>query len=397
MVKTLTTRFVETVKAGDGRSEYRDGQVKGLMLRVAAGGTKTWSVQFVRKSDGRKRRMTIGEYPAYSLDQARTEARDIVAKVSRGEDPTAAVKPRAELFTFDKLADLWLDRYARPSKAPEAVYDDTLLLKKDIRPAIGRMRADEVQKRDVILIADAMVDRGAKTRCNRAISLVRSIFRWGVAEDLVTFDPTAGIKPRTVERPRDRVLSDPEVAVLWTEIDDAPMTRGLQLAIKLALATGQRIGMIEGMAKAELDLLNGNPMWTVPGRRTKNRELTRVPLSPLAVTLIKEAIELSGDREHVFPSPLGDGPITSHAATRAMSRMRDTLSVKDFRIHDLRRTCASGMAALGVNPHTIALVLDHISTTKSSVTSAVYVKYAFDKEKREALELWAGHLVRLTS
>ncbi len=397
MVKTLTARFVETVKATDGRAEFRDGQVKGLILRVAPGGAKSWSVQFVRKSDGRKRRATIGEYPAYSLDQARTEAHAIVAKVSRGEDPTAVVKPRAEFFTFDKLADRWLERYARSSKVAAAVYDDTLMLTKDIRPAIGRMRVEEVQKRDIIDIADAMADRGAKIRCNRAITLVRSIFRWGIAEDLIQHDPTLGIKPRTAERPRDRVLSDTEVATLWRELDAAPMTRGLQLAIKLALVTGQRIGMLEGMTKSELDLSPGAAMWTVPGRRTKNSELTRVPLSGLAVALIDEAIGLSGDSEFVFPSPRGDGPITGHAATRAMSRMRGGLTVQEFRIHDLRRTCASGMAALGVNPHTIALVLDHISTTKSSVTSAVYVKYAFDKEKRDALERWAEHLTRLNN
>ncbi len=397
MVKTLTARFIESVKPTAGRSEYRDDQVIGLMLRVAPGGAKTWSVQFVRKTDGRKRRVTIGTFPAFSLDDARTEARTIVARISRGEDPTADRKPRAEYFTFGKLADIWLERYARPGKVASAVYDDTLLLNKDILPAIGAMKVEEVAKRDVILLADAMLARGAKTRCNRAIALVRSIYRWGIAEDLVALDPTLGIKPRTVERPRERVLSEAEIEIVWKELDTAPMTRGLQLAIKLALVTGQRIGMVEGMAKTELDLTLTNPIWTVPGSRTKNRELTRVPLSPLAIRLIAEAIAIAGDSVYVFPSPVGQGPITGHAATRAMSRTRTHLTVPDFRIHDLRRTCASGMAMLGINPHTIALVLDHISTTKASVTSSVYVKYSFDKEKRHALETWAAYLERVTA
>jgi len=395
MVKTLTTRFVETVRPVDGRAEYRDDQVTGLVLRVAVGGAKTWSVQFVRKSDGRKRRITIGAYPAFSLDEARTEARNIVARISRGEDPAADRRPRAEYCTFDKLADLWLERYARPGKVASAVYENTLLLNKDIRPAIGAMKVEDVAKRDVILLADAMVARGAKTRCNRAISLVRSIYRWGIAEDLVAVDPTLGIKPRTIERPRERVLSDAEIQIVWKELDEAPMTRGLKLAIKLALVTGQRIGMVEGMAKAELDFAPSNPIWTVPGSRTKNRELTRVPLSPLALRLIAEALAMVGKGDYVFPSPVGQGPITGHAATRAMSRSRAHITVSDFRIHDLRRTCATGMARLGVNPHTIALVLDHISTTKASVTSAVYVKYSFDKEKRQALETWAAHLEKI--
>ena len=117
----------------------------------------------------------------------------------------------------------------------------------------------------------------------------------------------------------------------------------------------------------------------------------------LAIKLIAEAIALSGDGAYVFPSRLGGGPITGHAATRAMSRTRSNLTVTNFRIHDLRRTCASGMAALGINPHTIALVLDHISATKASVTNSVYIKYSFDKEKRHALETWAAHLEQLTT
>ncbi|HXV30131.1 MAG TPA: tyrosine-type recombinase/integrase [Sinorhizobium sp.] len=107
------------------------------------------------------------------------------------------------------------------------------------------------------------------------------------------------------------------------------------------------------------------------------------------------AIARSGDSEHVFPSKVADVPITAHAATRAICRARPTLRLDHFRVHDLRRTVATGMASLGVNPHTISLVLDHISVTKGTVTGAVYVKYSFDREKREALERWASHLQRL--
>ncbi len=126
-------------------------------------------------------------------------------------------------------------------------------------------------------------------------------------------------------------------------------------------------------------------MWTQPGGRRKNKQLTRVPLSPLAMSLIGEAIARSGDSQYVFPSPSGTGPITAHAATRALNRARRSWGLDHFRVHDLRRTVATGMASLGTNPHTISLVLDHISVTKGTVTGAVYVKYSFDREKRDAL------------
>ncbi len=100
----------------------------------------------------------------------------------------------------------------------------------------------------------------------------------------------------------------------------------------------------------------------------------------------------SGDSPYVFPSPSGTGPITAHAATRALGRARGSLGLEHFRVHDLRRTVATGMASLGINPHTISLVLDHISVTKGTVTGAVYVKYSFDREKREALSAWTERL-----
>ena len=144
------------------------------------------------------------------------------------------------------------------------------------------------------------------------------------------------------------------------------------------------------MAKAELDLSAAGPMWTQPGSRRKNKQMTRVPLLPLAVALISEAIACSSDSPYVFPSPSGTGAITAHAATRAFARARPELGLDHFRVHDLRRTVATGMASLGINPHTISLVLDHISVTKGTVTGAVYVKYSFDREKREALDRWAA-------
>jgi len=175
------------------------------------------------------------------------------------------------------------------------------------------------------------------------------------------------------------------------------MTKAVATILKLALVTGQRVGEIAGMAESEVELWGTNPVWTQPSRRRKNKEMNRVPLSPLAVKLLGEASSESGNSAFVFPSLSGVNPITAHAATRAISRARPDLGLAHFRVHDLRRTVATGMASLGVNPHTISLVLDHISATKGTVTSAVYVKYSFDREKRGALEKWATHLEGLIS
>jgi integrase len=235
-------------------------------------------------------------------------------------------------------------------------------------PAIGRMKVGEITKRDVICIADHMLERGARVRCNRTLTLMRSIFRWGMAEDLARQDPTFGVRRRTVERPRDRVLTGEEIKTFWTRLPEADMSEELTIILKLALVTGQRIGMISGMAKSELDLSGDSQSWTVRSSRTKNREPVRVPVVGLAVPLIQQAIASSGESGYVFPSARGDEPITSHAATRAMSRWRPKLGISDFRVHDLRRTCATGMARLGIPRFHISLVLDHVSVTHGTIT-----------------------------
>ena len=395
MLKRLNARFVETVKSNGARQEFRDLATRSLELRVSPKGAKTWAVLYRRRSDGLKRRVTIGAYPAFKLDDARTEAKGLLARAAKGEDPALKVQLRREASSFKQLASEWEKRYAGPNKSEQALYDDQLMLGKDILPAIGRMKVEEITKRDVICIADGILERGARVRCNRALALMRSIFRWGMAEDLARQDPTFGVRDRTVERPRDRVLSDDEIKVFWKRLPEAEMSEGVAIILQLALVTGQRVGMVSGMAKTELELDRVAPTWTLRSSRTKNREPVCVPLTEFAAKLIRRGIALSGESDFVFPSPLGDEAITPHAATRAMSRWRKTLKIRDFRVHDLRRTCATGMARLGVPRFHISLVLDHVSVTHGTITGAVYDKYTYDAEKRAALDKWSTHLVEL--
>ena len=219
------------------------------------------------------------------VSEARNQAQEILAAVARREDPAGQVQTRNASLTFAQLATTWVNRHGRPNKVARALYDDQLMLKREIYPAIGPMRADEVSKRDVIGILDSVADRGARVRSNRVFALLRSIYRWGLAEDLIKSDPTQGVRLRTTERPRDRVLTNEEVAIFWHSLDSAPMTTAVATILRLALVTGQRIGEIAGMTPAAIDPSVGNPMWTQAGTRRKNKQITRGPLSPLAVAL----------------------------------------------------------------------------------------------------------------
>ncbi|NJR31439.1 site-specific integrase [bacterium] len=144
-----------------------------------------------------------------------------------------------------------------------------------------------------------------------------------------------------------------------------------------------------------LDLNDTAPMWVVPGERSKNGEPNRVPLSPLAVRIIAEARALAGESAWLFPSPKGGRPMEAHAATKAMDRARPAIGIADIRVHDLRRTAATRMAELGVSPHTVSLVLNHVSVRRGTITGKVYDRYSYDREKREALGAWGARLERI--
>jgi integrase len=92
-----------------------------------------------------------------------------------------------------------------------------------------------------------------------------------------------------------------------------------------------------------------------------------------------------------------DGPIDAHAPTRALARARDSIGLEDFRIHDLRRTAATRMAELGISPHTISMILNHVSARQGTITNRVYVQYSYDFEKREALLAWSIRLDSIIS
>jgi integrase len=428
----LTNAFIKGTKCPNGQKliEYRDTEVRGLELRVSVKGSKSWRLHYTRRSDGKRRVVGLGSYPALPLKEARTRAKGLQSEVESAEtraDPAAKAQAVRQAQTFAEVSAEWFERHGIPNKSPRTLRDDRSMMDRYILPHIGAMKAVEVTKRDVIRLLDAVaaapdarvLDGGAGRkmthRPNRVFELVRSIFRWAVGRDLLKVDPTWGLQPPIKkEEERERNLSVEEIAQFWAALDrtplerrtvrgkprgvrvvgegDVPLTRMTALAMKLALVTGQRISEVTGIELKEIDFNPSAPVWTVPGKRTKNRKPNRVALSPLALFVIAQAKELAGESAWLFPSPTNEGPIGPHAATKALDRARSSIGLEDFRIHDLRRTAATRMAELGISPHTISLILNHASARKGSVTSKVYVQYSYDREKRGALEAWGTKL-----
>ena len=413
MQKRITSaRQVETLRSGDSRQELRDGEVKGLILRITPAGDKSWSVLYSRQSDGKKRRITIGPYPAVTLEMARREALAILANIARGEDPAGEKQAkRAEqidTLTFNVLADKWLEKHARTKLNPRAVVEYERSIRNDLRPAIGTMAADAVTKRDLILkVRDKIAARGALVHADHAISMASRIYAWAVDEEYVDMNPAYKI-PKAAAGPsvRDRVLTDAEVRAFWVGLDRAPIGLPMQFLLRIILLTGQRRTEVAGMRRDELNL--DTALWTLPGNRivkgklahgrTKNGREHAVPLSGGAMTLIREAIALSGESEFVFPSPRDDarvGHIHGEAVSKAMRRLRATiLEAEDITAHDLRRTLRTFLGEHDVPDEVADRVLNH---TRPGVGNQHYNHARMQPQVRNALDKWATHVERLVA
>jgi integrase len=398
--KKFTVRWIEVVRV-ETRTDFTDPDVKGLALRVTPNGSKSWAYTYRRKSDGRKRRVTLGEFPAISLYQARAKASGHRAAIAEGADPASEKIAQKKVEAVDQLLDRYLTDYA-PAESKWTA-EVRRIFKKDVRPAIGSHKITAVTKADILAILNAVKDRGAGVTSNRTLAALRKAFNWAISEGYLQASPVQGIGQRVKEQSRSRTLSEPEIRAFWTGLDNAKMAAGTKLALRIALVTGQRIGEVCGALKSEIDMKKA--AWLIPARRVKNRRDHSIPLSPIAIELFREAVEMSGDSPFLFPSRPRSSSVrrqqhlASHGVGHAMRGALKELGLakNPATPHDLRRTVASHLAAMGIGENVVARVLNHASEIGKTITGAVYIRHSFATEKRHALDAWARELERITT
>jgi integrase len=389
MKRRLTSAYVTSVKATNNkRLEIIDGKEAGLILRVSPSGAKTWAFVYRRKSDGKRRRYTIGNVIDISLHEARDTVIDLRKAVKDGGDPAGTVADKRTAITFSLFADEYIERYCKVHKRSWAA--DRQSFDRDAIPVIGHMKVSEVGKGDVLKILDNIEKRGATVLADRTFALLRHAFSWAFERDYVTISPCVKIRRKIASNPRGRVLDQEEIRRFWANLEKAPMEWGSKQILRLCLVTATRVGEVTGAATNEIDLFNKT--WEIPSERSKNKRIHRVPLSPLALKLFSEAVQHSKSDSCVFPGKGTDEAQSRHAVTRAMNRALPDLQLENVTPHDLRRTAATNMGALGIRRFDIDQVLNHVTATQSSVTGQVYDKYDYEAEKRHALEAWAIRL-----
>jgi integrase len=324
-----TDREVRNAKPRGKRAEYRIKGAPGLVLRVTSNGTKTWVFRYVSPSSGRQTKLSLGSYPALGLSAAKDRAQRLAIEVRDGHDPAAQRRADKAAGTFAELAaDYMRDRKLRNDRSGRGsdwTKEVQRLLDRDILPVIGQHKAKAITRRQVADVVEIVAERGSFAIADKVLGVVRAIYRWAVETGHLDIDPTFGLKKRHAGQPRKRVLSDQELRTLWRSIESSDMTLMTKDILRLEVLLGLRVKEIAGAAKNEIDLVN--QVWILPGgRRTKSGREHRVPLPPVASSILEGAIKRAGDSYWVFPSDTGSGSIKQKSVMRALLRLRKRLA-----------------------------------------------------------------------
>lgn len=412
MAKTLTAKFIDNVKPDASRREIPDGGMPGLYLVVQPSGAMSWAVRY--RHDGRPRKLTIGAYPAFSLADARKDASAVLRAVSEGRDPTEEKKQEAAKRSdtsnrVDEVLNTFISRYVKPNNRASTARETERFIDNEVRVRWGSRNILSISKRDVITLLDEIVDRGAPISANRVHAILRRFFNWCLERSILDISPIANVPAPSKETSRDRVLTDVEIQLLWRACDAIGWPFGPM--VQLLLLTVQRREEVAGMTKAELDLNGLDPIWTIPKERAKNDKAHTVPLAPSVVTLLNDLPKMKSDAGFIFTTN-GSSSVSGFSKAKAkidetmldIARKQvealggepDKIEIADWRLHDLRRTGASGMAALRQPIHVVEAVLNHKSGSIKGV-AAVYNRHDYAEEKRAALEVWAARVEEIIS
>lgn len=384
----LTVKMVENLKPADKPYQIREG--RGFGLKVMPSGEKRWLFAYTFR--GRRRVMSLGRYPDLPLAEAREVHAAARKQLAKDVDP---MEYRSKVKLEDRnQVDTWAKAVAayiywcehRPGKRmkKKSLGEERRILTVYPPQSWHQMKIKEIRRRDI----KSLLDKISAKAPQMAIQVKKCLHRfinWCVNEEYCENNPCSSLRNSARIVKRSRFLTDSEIKTFWKRIDAAKMRDTTRRALKLALLCGQRIGEICRMRYEDID--NSGRWWTIAGSFTKNDEPQQVYLTNMALEIIGTG---SG---YVFPSPKkgrGNCHLCPNSPSNAL-RNNDYLGMPRWIPHDLRRTLATHMPALGVEEKTIEQILNHISF---SVTD-IYNRYHYNPEKKAALEKWDKKLSAL--
>ena len=389
MLGKITKTAVERLQPDSGW--LWDSEVKGFGARRQVDGV----FYYLRyRVGGAQRVKSIGRHGSpWTPDTARSMAKEKLGKVATGADPFAE---EAKVRTAETLGGE-LTRYLSRKRAamkPRAFAEVERHLMNHAKP-LHRLRLGEIDRRSVALRLAEIEEASGPIARNRVRSSLSAFFAWAVTEGFIETNPVTGTAKAEEGGGRERVLSPAELAEIWAALENDQFGD----IVRLLVLTGQRREEIGGLRWSEIDFERG--LIVLPPARTKNKRLHEIPLSPLAQAILKRQPRR---RDLIFG--IGKGGFSGWSDCKArldqrvLTARQETKAkakpLADWRLHDLRRTAATQMAELGVLPHIIEAILNHVSGHRAGV-AGIYNRARYEGEMREALERWEHYVEVVTS
>lgn len=413
----LSDTKLKNLKPAD--KSYQAADEGGLFIEVMPGGTKVWRMRYrVGGREAKQEKITLGDYPTYALAEARSWRDDCKVLAGRGLSPMAlkrgdaipdgaapSVKELAHAFigkwclktrqkakakedasresdTVEVFARRWYAEIVEPTNSnPRNIHR---VLEKDVIPAIGRKQVSDVTVTSILAITDKIKNRGADQMALVTRNVLKRLFAYAIAREKTTFNPAAAIEAKFIAqaRSRDVALTPEEVGKLLRAIYQSSMKRAHKLALHLLILCMVRKSELIEAKWEELELAKGQ--WNIPGERMKKDKPHLVSLSRQAVAMFEELKALAGGSDWVFPSrgslkqPIAKS--TLNVAVRALA-----VDVRDFVIHDFRRTASTHLHEAGFNSDWIEKCLAH----ETKGIRGVYNRAQYADQRREMLQWWA--------
>jgi integrase len=381
----LTQKSVDGLELPAGKSDhiFWDDELRGFGVRMRAGGSKSFIVQYERH--GATRRMSIGATSKLTLSQARAAAKGALAKVVQGQDPQADKKQERTVGAFKSVADDFIRFQEGKGRRASTIYQTKLYL--GYCKPLHDLPMTAIRRSDVATILSSISTNHGPYSADRARAALSKFFAWAMANGMVESNPVIGTNTHAPDNSEDagRSLTDSEIAEIW----NAAGTAGdYGRIVRLAFLTGMRRGEIAGL---QWDEIQGD-MICLPGSRTKNHAAFNIPLVPMAIDVIAACSSAQqADRKFVFGKPRSKDGFTGYSKAKSQLDAKLT-GVAAWRFHDIRHTVSTQLHEVcGVPPHVVEAVLNHVSGAKGGVAGR-YNHAAYDEQKRDALEAWASRI-----
>jgi integrase len=391
----ITKRSVDALISTGSEGFLWDDGIKGFGAKITSSGIVSYILQFrMGGREARTRRYKIGSHGSpWTPTTARSEAERLSMLIAQGIDPAEAEKQRRR-EAVDLAFQNYADRFEKAcvGRGWRVLVERSLRI--HVKPVLGSKPLPKITRVDVVAVFDRMPGPQIANRRN-VFAVLRRMFRWAVSRGDIDRSPMEGMETPPAVKARDRWLSDDELGRVWVHALNTHRCFGP--IVRLLIVTGQRREEVAALSWEELD--QEKRLWTLPGDRAKNGEPNRIPLNSLAIAVLDGVAGNSTwpKRGKIFPTSTGGGFTAYDKGKKKLDRIiADDLGdhIPSWRLHDLRRTLATGFQRLGVRFEVTEAVLNHVGASRAGV-AGIYQRHDWKAEKREALDLWNDHVVNI--